>query len=447
MRLFTLFLTTTVLCGCALNDTTPNFQQQALSEREHAASWSAPETVPALALNGLINSEELDALVGEALQANPNLQQTMLSVQIYEAQWRQAFGAQLPQLDLGFSGSNTENTGSNFNSSLTVSWQLDLWQSLSDRSRAAGMDVQQQQQLYQAARDTLAAQVMTAWLGLTAQQQTIAIQKKRIAALASNEQFIIQRYRNGTGSLDDLTSARSLLASEKASLAEFEESLLQQQRALRTLLGRSQGATIATAETFPAVITPLADLPDQTLSRRPDLRAAYAAIEAASLRSTAAYKDLLPSISLEAALLDTDGNLNDALLTDPLWSLLGQLTAPLYRGGQLRAAADIAELQAAQSYQQYRDTLYSAVTEVEDTLGQEHSLTQQQAHIEVALENAKTNLVQYRDSYRSGLANILDLLTVEQKTYDLEAQLNTLIYQRLSNRVNLGLALGLGVAI
>ena len=446
MRLFAVLLTTTVLCGCALNDTTPNFQQQALSEREHAANWSAPETVPALTLNGLISSGELDALVHEALQANPNLQQTLLSVQIYEAQWRQAYGAQLPQLDLGVSGSKTDDQGSSFSSSLTVSWQLDLWQSLSDRSRAAGMDVQQQQQLLQAAQDTLVAQVMNAWLGLIAQQQSIAIQEKRITALASNEKFIIQRYRNGTGSLDDLTSARSVLASEKASLAEFEESLLQQRRALRTLLGRSQGTAIATAQTFPAVITPLADLPDQTLARRPDLRAAYAAIEAASLRSNAAYKDLLPSISLEAALLDTDGNLNDALLTDPLWSLLGQLTAPLYRGGQLRAAADIAELQAAQSYQQYRDTLYTAVTEVEDALGQEQSLTQQQAHIEVALENAKTNLVQYRNSYRSGLANILDLLTVEQKTYDLENQLNALIYQRLSNRVNLGLALGLGVA-
>lgn len=447
MRLFTFLLTTTVLCGCALNDTTSNFPQQALTEREHAANWSAAETVPTLALNDLIDSEELDALVREALQANPNLQQSLLSVQIYEAQWRQAFGEQLPHLDLGVSGSKTEDSSSNFSSSLTVSWQLDLWQRLSDRSRAAGMDVQQQQQLYQATQDTLVAQVMSAWLGLIAQQQTIAIQEKRITALASNETFIIQRYRNGTGTLDDLTSARSVLASEKASLAEFKESLLQQQRALRTLLGRSQGTAIATAASFPAVITPLADLPDQTLARRPDLQAAYAAIEAASLRSSAAYKDLLPSISLEAALLDTDGNLNDALLSDPLWSLLGQLTAPLYRGGQLRAAADIAELQAAQSYQQYRDTLYTAVTEVEDALGQEQSLTRQQAHIEVALENAKTNLVQYRNSYRSGLANILDLLTVEQKTYDLETQLNALIYQRLSNRVNLGLALGLGVAV
>lgn len=447
MRLFLTLLAIATISGCALTTSSPDYEQQAIAERDHAASWSASTAAPTIALNDLIKSDDLEALVNEALQANPSLQQTLLSVQIYQAQWRQAFGQRLPQAELGASASKTKNTDSSFSTSLTISWQVDLWQSLSDRSHAAGKDVEQQQQLYQAAQDTLAANVMDAWLGLIAQQQTIAIQQKRIATLATNTNFIVQRYRNGTGSLDDLTSARTVLASEKANLESYTESLLQQQRALRTLLGRSQGESITVAEIFPQVITPLADLPEQTLARRPDLQAAYAAIEAASLRSSAAYKDLLPSISLETALLDEDGNLSNALLTDPLWSLLGQLTAPLYKGGQLRAAADIAEFETAQAYQSYRDTLYTAVTEVENALGQEDSLTRQQAHIETALENAETNLTQYRSSYRSGLANILDLLTVEQKTYDLQSQLNDLIYQRLSNRVSLGLALGLGVEI
>jgi NodT family efflux transporter outer membrane factor (OMF) lipoprotein len=434
-----------MLAGCALTDTTPDYSQAALAERDNAASWPTAGVEAGLALNELIDSEILDGLIDEALGANPNLQQTMLAVQIYQQQWRQASGQRLPELDFGFSGAKTENTSSSFSSSLAVSWQVDLWQSLGDRSRAAGRDVEQQQRLYEGARNTLAAQVMNGWLALIAQQRTIEIQQKRIGALTNNEKFITQRYRNGAGSLDDLTTARTVLASEQANLESYTESLQQQQRALRTLLGRSKGAVLAGTAGYPRVITPLADLPAQTLARRPDLQAAYAAIEAATLRSSAAYKDLLPSISLEAALLDADGTLRDALLTDPLWSLLGQLTAPLYRGGQLRAAADIAELQAAQSYQRYRDTLYTAVTEVENALGQERSLAQQQQHIEVALANAVTNLAQYRNSYRFGLASILDLLTVEQKTYDLENQLNELTYQRLSNRVSLGLALGLGV--
>ena len=131
-------------------------------------------------------------------------------------------------------------------------------------------------------------------------------------------------------------------------------------------------------------------------------------------------------------------------MTDPVWSLLGQLTAPLYQGGQLRAAADIAELTTAQSYQAYRDTLITAVTEVENALGQERTLAQQQQHIETALERQQNNLTQYQQRYRNGTATVLELLIVQQQTYNLEAQLDTIIYNRLANRVVLGLALGLG---
>jgi outer membrane protein TolC len=43
--------------------------------------------------------------------------------------------------------------------------------------------------------------------------------------------------------------------------------------------------------------------------------------------------------------------------------------------------------------------------------------------------------------------NILDLLSVQQQTFDIESQLNTLLYERLVNRIELGLALGLGVPL
>ena len=122
------------------------------------------------------------------------------------------------------------------------------------------------------------------------------------------------------------------------------------------------------ASVYPQVVTPLADLPDQTLQRRPDLQAAYFAIEAADLRTSVAYKDLLPSISLEAAFEDLSDSPQSLLLTDPVWALLGQLSAPLFQGGKLKSAAEVAELQTAQSYQSYRETLLEAIMEVDNAL-------------------------------------------------------------------------------
>ena len=155
---------------------------------------------------------------------------------------------------------------------------------------------------------------------------------------------------------------------------------------------------------------------------------------------------MLPSINLEAALTDIADSPKDALLTNPLWSVLGQLTAPLYKGGQLKTAAEIAELNTAIAYQSYRETLLNAVLEVENALGSERSLMKQQGQIETALNHARNNLAHYRNSYQSGLVTILDLLAIQQNTYDLEEQLDQVIFQRLSNRIDLGLALGLGVS-
>ncbi|MFD2113407.1 efflux transporter outer membrane subunit [Thiorhodococcus fuscus] len=435
-----------LVCGCALGPTRPDLAAQAVRDAEQVPAWSPqPEAVPSAYLDDLIRSPELDALVKEALAANPSLQQTLTTLRITRAQRRQTGAARLPSVEGSASGSREQFGDPAYGSSVTVSWEVDLWGKLSEDYQAAEKDVEEQQALYRSARDALAADLMENWLGLIADRHAIEIEQRRLATLEQNADFILQRYRSGLGRLEDLDSARSSAASSRASLARYRESLAQRQRALRVLLGRVGGTeTIDFPADYPQVLPPLAALPDQTLQRRPDLQAAYAAIQAADLRTSVAYKDLLPSISLQAALSDAAAKPSATLLQDPLWSLLGQLTAPLYRGGQLRAAAEIAKLQTAQAYQAYRETLLTAVQEVEDALGQERTLAERQTHVKAALTAARNNLAQYERSYRAGLVDILDLLSVQKQTYDLEAQLDNLRYERLANRVVLGLALGLG---
>ncbi|AGA92142.1 outer membrane protein [Thioflavicoccus mobilis 8321] len=440
-------LATLWLTACGGLPERTDYAAAAKADVAGVSAWSALDVgTPSAHLDELIRSPELDALVAEALTANPDLQQTLLTLEILRAEQRRTGAARLPSLEAGLAGDKGEDAGTSYTGSLTLGWELDLWRKLSDEYRAAGLDVAEQQALYESARDTLAAEVMQTWLGLIADWHAVAIERRRLATLAKNEQFIIQRYRNGLGTLEDLASARTSTASSRANLESYEESLAQHERQLRGLLGRTDAAPIATLADYPEVGLPLAEMPAQTLARRPDLRAAYLAIEAADLRTSVAYKDLLPRIDLQAALTDVARSPGEALLSDPVWSLLAQLTAPLYQGGRLRAAVEVAKLKTAQAYQAYRETLVDAVTQVGDALGQERSLAKQQTHITTALAAARNNLAQYQRSYRTGLVDILDLLSVQQSTYDLEAQLDELRFQRLDNRIALGLALGLGVS-
>jgi outer membrane protein TolC len=195
------------------------------------------------------------------------------------------------------------------------------------------------------------------------------------------------------------------------------------------------------------VLIPLASLPKQDLARRPDLQGAFFDLEAEEFRTKAAYKALLPSISLELALSDTASSPSAALLTSPLWSLLGQLSAPIFDGGYLRSQAKVAELTAENAYWIYQETLLTAVNEVENSLGQEKSLTLQQKHLQDALDSAIRSFANYQEKYREGLVDISDLIDAQTNSFDVQEKLVQVKYNRLVNRIDLGLALGLGVAL
>jgi hypothetical protein len=137
----------------------------------------------------------------------------VLVLQILRAEHRQTTGERLPTAEVGFSENKAKESDSSYSGSLSISWEADLWQKLADKDRAAGKNVAEQQELFQSARDTLVAKVMKAWLGLIASQQAITIEKHRLATLLQNEHFILQRYRSGIGTLEDLDSTRCSIAS------------------------------------------------------------------------------------------------------------------------------------------------------------------------------------------------------------------------------------------
>jgi len=442
LRSSALALTLAAVVGCS--NTAVNYQQSADAALIATTQWQyqQQDAVEVTQLTELIAMPELTSLVDQAILQNPSLQQTAIALQIAYAQRGVTTSVRIPQVNGGFNAASDDGDAS-YQADINVSWELDLWQKISDEVQAADMDIVNSQAIYQGARDALAANIMRSWLQINLQQQLVIIETSRLAVLENNENFVLTRYRSGLGSLEDLDNARTSSAQTRATLAEQQETLAQNKRSLGLLLG--QTTVIEAGSDFPTVLQPLAALPAQDLARRPDLQAAYSAISAAQYRTDVAYKALLPSISLSASLTDIANSPSEALLTSPAWSLLGQLTAPIFQGGKLRSEIDIAELTTEQTFWAYQENLLTAVNEVENALGQEQSLQRQQQHLSNALESAKRSEANYQTKYRQGLVDILDLLTVQQQTFDLQSQLTQTTYNRLVNRIDLGLALGLGI--
>lgn len=441
------------LIGCSsMNDA--DFSAQATSNQADSIErlvekyqQSEPKAQPSNQITDLINIPELDQYLNAAFESSPSLQQSMLALKIAYAQEGINFADQLPTVNAGFSGQYAEGSDDSYNTDVTVSWELDLWQRLADTTAASQKDIAATQASLQNAKDLLAANIMRGWLEISVNQQLLEIEQRRLVILENNEILVLERYQVGLGTLEELDNAKTSTASTRATVAQYKESLEQSKRTLVLLTGEwhTDSSAITVAQTFPQVLDPLETLSVQDLSGRPDLQQAFYSIEAESLRTEAAYKAMLPSFSLSASLQDMAETPSEALFTNPLWSVLGSISAPLFQGGKLKANAEIAELTTEQSYWVYQETLLNAINEVENAIGQESSLAKQQVHLNESLESATRSVNSYEEKYRQGLVDIFDLLTVQQQAYDVEAQLASTTYQQLVNRIDLGLALGLGI--
>lgn len=437
------------VAGCS-SSSDQHLSQTAEASKAQHQKWqdTQSDAVQVKQITDLLAIPQLTNLIEQAMKQNPSLQQTIMALKIAYANRTATNSDRIPQLTADFSGENEESSETSYSADFTISWELDLWNAIGNSSSAADKDIASNIATVQSAKDTLAANIMRAWLQISLQKQFVDIEVNRLAVLENNESMILEKYRSGLGDLEDLDTAKADSASTRSTLAEYQETLLQNNRSLGLLLGQlGSDQQFNVAAEFPVVLIPLASLPEQDLARRPDLQSAFFDLQAEEFRTKAAYKALLPSISLEVALSDTASSPSAALLTSPLWSLLGQLSAPIFDGGYLRSQAKVADLTAENAYWIYQQTLLTAVNEVENALGQEKSLTLQQKHLQDALDSAVRSFANYQEKYREGLVDISDLISVQTNSFDVQERLVQVKYNRLVNRIDLGLALGLGVSL
>ena len=446
-----LFAISLVLNACA-NLGNKQLSESALNTTGQMVTWQAQDATAedASQLTDLVDIEAIPNLtnfIQEALNNNANLQQTLVTLRTAQVAIDVAEADQNVNLSAGSSASKAKNENSGYSNNLNISWELDLWQKISNGVSAANFQAASAEAAYQSARDSLVANVLREYINILSQQQLLNIERARLTVFENNETVILNRYRTGLGSLDDLDTARTSSATIQATLAQYEYNLATARRTLAVLLGRQDQSLTELDQSFsfPDVLLPLANLPKQNLSRRPDLQAAYYTLKASEFEVDVAYKALLPSINLSAALSDSASSATDALFTNPLWSLLGQMTAPLFQGGALRAQVEIEKLASVDAWWLYQESLLNAVQETQNALDNERALTDIKKYTSMAIDNAERSVKTIEGQYRQGLANILDLVSVYNSRFDLQSQLIQLQASQLQNRINLGLALGLGV--
>ena len=141
-RLCSLLPTFCFVTACVTMPAQEDYLQQIQHEQSQVTPWTQINTATTqTALTDLIQSESLDQLLETAFANNPSLQQTLLTLQIRQAQLSQTDAARLPQISAGFSAANEQDTTASYSSNISINWQLDLWGKLKADSQAASLDI------------------------------------------------------------------------------------------------------------------------------------------------------------------------------------------------------------------------------------------------------------------------------------------------------------------
>ena len=332
----------------------------------------------------------------------------------------------------------------NFSLGAQINWELDVWGRLRDETRAAYKDAAAAYADLAAAELSIAARVAQGWFSLIEARQQRELAERDVEARENNLRVTERRYDRGVASSLDVRLSRSALGSSRSNLALRKRLELEASRTLEVLLGRYPSAELEAAAALPSLPALAgAGAPGDILARRPDLIAAEARMEAAGLRARAARRQLLPQITLSSQLNTSGPILADLIDPERLaGNIAGGLFQPVFQGGRIRANSRRARAAAEAAVFEYAQTVLGAYQEAENALAAEGFLAEQEDALRLAYEEAAAAEELTERRYASGAATIFNLLDAQTRRISAESQYIQAQQQRVSNRVQLYLAIG-----
>ena len=346
----------------------------------------------------------------------------------------------------GREGQVLSTVSTNFGVSLDVSWEIDLWGRLKYAARAALADLQASAADLRGAQLSIAGQTTKAWLTVAEAQQQVDLSSQTVESFRASAEQVRDRFEAGIRPALDLRLALLNQSNAEAQLQQRLQQLDAATRQLEVLMGRYAGRAIETPSRLPTITPSVpAGLPSDLVARRPDLVSAERQLAAAVTRSGIARRDLLPRISLTASTGTAGDGLRSLVDGDfGVWSLLGNVVAPLWQGGRLRAMVERADARGTEVLAAYANAALTAYAEVETALAADEFLAGREQRLTESVEQARGAERLAEERYRAGLESYITVLDSQRSAVNAEVERIAARRIRLENRVDLYLALGGG---
>jgi NodT family efflux transporter outer membrane factor (OMF) lipoprotein len=302
----------------------------------------------------------------------------------------------------------------NFQSGLTIGWELDFWGRFQRSIESADAVFAASLFNRQNVQALLTSQVANLYFSYRTILLRADIAEKNAAIQRRSFEITKILYEKGQKSELDLQRAKTQYLSTLASIPSFHITLVQVRNALGVLLGRAPGdlpEIDKKLQPLPVLdLVELQALPAELLMRRPDIRAAAAQVAIQSAQVGFTQGALYPSISLLGNLSWSGNSISSA--PESLFLGIGPAFQwNLFNYGRIKNSVRMQDARLQQAIEGFQDTLLRAARELDDAaIGivktMERKVPQHESTVAAyrSLELANTR---YREGYES-FQSVLD---------------------------------------
>ncbi len=403
-----------------------------------------------------LNDPLLNAFVDEAVSGSLDVATSKAKVREARASYAQSVGTLFPTADGTASSTRsrtaggetgTSSTGSQFASGLDASWEADLFGANRRSVEASkyGMDAAEED--LRNTLVTLIGDVATNYVEARGYQARIALAKRTAASQRETARLTRNKFEAGASSAVDLSNASGQAASTEADIPDLEASYAKSVHRLSVLTGRAPAALAERMKPVKAIPKPKLPIPTgipaDILLTRPDVRLAERQYAQYTAKVGQAQAARYPSVSLTGNISTTGTQIGDLGKSSTIaWSFGPSLSVPIFNGGKLKAAVEVAQAQRDQYFIAYQSSILTGLEDVENAIV---SLAQERiksSKLAVSTRHYREAASLARSLYQAGTQSFLDLLEADRSLYSAEDSLLTSQVAIATDYIALNKALG-----
>jgi len=381
----------------------------------------------------------LNALMVEAVDGNLDVATAKARVREARATYRQQVGALFPQVDFSASGTRGDNgsrVGSGgditvgglytqYDAAFDASWELDLFGANRRGAEAAGYASQSAEDELRATLLTLVGDVASNYASVRGYQARIALAQRTAATQRETAALTRTKQEAGAVSAVDVANATGLAASTEANIPQLRAALAESIHRLGVLTGQPPAALEGRLRRGGAIPNPRVNVakgvPADVLRNRPDVRQAERTLAQSTALIGQAEAARYPAISITGNLNTSGTKVGDLVRGSAVsWSYGPALSVPVFTGGQLKAAVEVAQATRDQNFLAYHSSILTALEEVENASVAFNQERLRASKLQQSASSYGDAARLARALYQNGSTSFLEVLDAERSLYSAE---------------------------